>query len=282
MILKKYKPTTSSLRHRIGIDKKKLLSKNLKPTIIKKLAFGLINKAGRNHSGQITSYHRGGGNKKKYKIIDFKRLLELIGIVKRIEYSSTRSSFVALICYWTGILSYIIAPHKLKVGDPIITLREKKDQTLYNLKLKYGYSVLLKNIPIGSFLHNIEIKPLKGGQLLRAAGMYAILLKLYNNFAYIRLKTGEFRYIPINCIATLGQVSNIDHRFVKIGKAGANRWRNRRPTVRGVAMNPVDHPHGGRTSGGRPSVHFKGVLTKGKLTRHKTNKNKLIISNKTL
>ena len=296
--LKKYKPITSSLRHRIIINKQQLLKIKTKP--IKKLTFGLINKAGKNNSGKITCYHRGGGNKKKYRIIDFKRLLEIFAIVKRIEYDPNRSSFIALICYWTGILSYILAPRNLIVGDLIRTLRGKdyknklsffqylnRDEINvireYNFRLKIGDSLPLKNMPIGTLLHNIEIKLLKGGQLLRAAGTYSQLLKIYPNYVYIRLKSGEFRYISGNCIASVGYVSNQSNRFTKDGKAGVSRWLNKRPRVRGVAMNPVDHPHGGRTRGGKPFVHFKGFLMKGQRTGVKNKLiSKLIIKTKRL
>lgn len=267
MELKHYKPKTSGLRNRIIINKKGLS----KYKTINKLTFGLINNAGKNHSGKITCYHRGGGNKKKYRIIDFKYLFNLGAVVKRLEYDPNRTGFIALICYLTGIISYIVSPKNLKVGDSIVS------GNYGNLRVKIGYSLPLLNIPLGSFLSNIELKPYKGSQFLRAAGTYCILLKKYNNYAYIRLRSGEYRYIPIHCFAMIGIVSNYNYKYIRIGKAGVKRWMNKRPIVRGVAMNPVDHPHGGRTPGGRPSVHFKGRLLKGMLTRNRRLTNKLIV-----
>ncbi len=271
MALKKYNPVTPSLREKLTIDKTTLWSG--KP--FKKLTKGLIKTGGRNNQGRITMFHIGGGHKRLYRIVDFKRtLFNTKGIVKRIEYDPNRSAWIALIVYENGIISYILAPNGLIVGDSVIS-GEKVD-------IKTGNALPLKNIPIGTLIHNIELKPGKGGQLSRSAGTYAQLIrKDEGTYAMLRLSSGEQRLVSMECMASIGIVSNLDNQNVNYGKAGTTRWKNRRPVVRGVAMNPVDHPHGGgegRTSGGRSSVTPWGKPTKGKATRSVRKKNPFILT----
>lgn len=271
MALKKYNPVTPSLREKLTIDKTALWSG--KP--FKKLTKGLIKTGGRNNQGRITMFHIGGGHKRLYRIIDFKRtLFNTKGTVKRIEYDPNRSAWIALVVYENGIISYILAPNGLTIGDNIIS-GEKVD-------IKIGNALPLKNIPIGTLIHNIELKPGKGGQLSRSAGTYAQLIrKDEGTYAMLRLSSGEQRLVSMQSMASIGVVSNLDNQNINFGKAGTTRWKNRRPIVRGVAMNPVDHPHGGgegRTSGGRPSVTPWGKPTKGKATRSVRKKNPFILS----
>lgn len=270
MSLKKYNPITPSLRHKVSIDKSSLWKG--KPT--KSLTVGKTKKGGRNHSGRITAFHIGGGHKQKYRIIDFKRSIRNIpGVVQSIQYDPNRSAFIALICYNNGIISYILAPHNLKVGDII------EAGSLVDIKI--GNALAIEDIPVGTVIHNIEMKPGKGGQIARAAGTYATLIKKGNDgYSMIRLSSGEQRLVLSKNYATIGIVSNIDNNNIKLGKAGTSRWLGRKPTVRGVAMNPVDHPHGGgegRTSGGRPSVTPWGKPTKGHRTRNNKRTNKYIV-----
>lgn len=228
---------------------------------------GLIEKqtksAGRNNSGKITVRHRGGGHKQFYRKIDFKRNKDNIpGIVERIEYDPNRSANIALICYRDGERRYIIAPKGLEKGE-LVTSGS-------NAQIKPGDALPLRNIPVGTVVHCIELMQGKGAQLARSAGTSAQLLARDGNYAQLRLRSGEIRKVHINCRATVGEVSNSEHNLRSIGKAGATRWRGIRPTVRGVAMNPIDHPHGGgegRTSGGRHPVSPWGTPAKGYRTR---------------
>ena len=228
---------------------------------------GLIEKqnksAGRNNSGKITTRHRGGGHKQYYRKIDFKRNKDNVpGVVERIEYDPNRSANIALICYQDGERRYIIAPKGLEKGG-IVTSGS-------NAQIKSGDALPLRSIPVGSVVHCIELMPGKGAQLARSAGTSAQLLARDGNYAQLRLRSGEIRKVHINCRATIGEVSNSEHNLRSIGKAGAMRWRGIRPTVRGVAMNPIDHPHGGgegRTSGGRHPVSPWGTPAKGYRTR---------------
>ncbi len=221
---------------------------------------------GRNNAGRITTRHRGGGHKQAYRIIDFKRRKDGVqGRVERIEHDPNRSAFIALVVYTDGERRYIIAPRHMQPGDVVVSGREAP--------IKVGNTLPLRNIPVGSTIHCIELKPGKGAQLARSAGASAQLVAREGVYATVRLRSGEMRKVPYDCRATLGEVSNSEHSLKKLGKAGAKRWRGVRPTVRGVAMNPVDHPHGGgegRTSGGRHPVSPWGVPTKG----YKTRKNK--------
>ena len=257
--MKKLKPITSSQRHTLLISKKNLY-KN-KP--LKQLTKGFNFKNGRNNQGRITIGHKGGGHKKLYRIISFKRE-NIEGLVERIEYDPNRSANIALIKNKEKYF-YILSPEGLKIN----TFIESNE----NASLKNGNALPLYNIPIGSVIHNISLLPGKKGQFIRSAGTYARLIqKISNEYAKIKLSSGEQRLVPLTCFATLGTVSNLDHKNIKKGKAGRSRWLNNRPVVRGVAKNPVDHPHGGgegKTSGGRPSVTPKGLITKGKPTRKK-------------
>ncbi len=225
-----------------------------------------IQKAGRNNMGRITTRHRGGGHKKLYRIIDFKRNKDGVpGRVERLEYDPNRTAHIALVLYADGERRYILAPKGIKVGDAI--------QSGNDAPIKPGNALPLRNIPVGTLVHNVEMRPGKGGQIARSAGTSVQLIAKEGALAMLRLRSGEIRKVPAECRATIGEVGNSEHNLRSLGKAGASRWRGRRPTVRGVAMNPVDHPHGGgegRTSGGRHPVSPWGMPTKG----HKTRKNK--------
>lgn len=262
MALKTYNPITPSLRQLVQVDKSDLWSG--KP--VKHLTEGLSKSGGRNNRGRITAFQRGGGHKRVYRLVDFKRR-EYFGVpasVERIEYDPNRTGFIALIKYDNGILSYILAPQRLSVGDRIIS-DERAD-------IKPGNAMPLKNIPIGTILHNIEIKPGKGAQIARSAGAYVQLVGKDAGYVQLKLRSGELRMVHGDCFATIGAVSNPDQQNINDGKAGRSRWKGRRPHVRGVVMNPIDHPHGGgegRTSGGRHPVTPWGKPTKGRKTRDK-------------
>lgn len=227
------------------------------------MSFGRKNISGRNNTGKITRYHRGGGCKKKSRLIDYKRYIwNVYGFVLRIEYDPLRSSLIALICYSNGILSYILAPEGINVGDSVIS-REAINYTS-------GNATLLSNIPIGIKIHCVELEPNKGGQLIRSAGSFCTIVSKSSFYVVLKLKSGELRKVNSCCMATVGAVSNFEFAFRKFLKAGYFRQKGWRPVVRGVAMNPIDHPHGGgqgKTSGGRPSVSPKAFVTKGKPTR---------------
>ena len=269
MPLKKYNPTTPGQRGLVLIDRASLYRG--KP--IKKLTQGLSKSGGRNNTGRITAWQKGGGHKRKYRIIDFKRKKRNIeGIVSRIEYDPNRSSFIALIKYTDDELSYILAPQKLNVGDKIIS-SDKAD-------IKPGNSMPLSSVPVGTIVHNVELKPGKGGQLARSAGSYIQVIGRDLSYSILRLTSGEVRLVLSNCFCSIGAVSNPDNQNQNFGKAGRSRWLGKRPSVRGVAMNPIDHPHGGgegRTSGGRHPVTPWGKPTKGKRTRSNKKTDKLII-----
>ena len=228
---------------------------------------------GRNNYGRITTRHRGGGHKQHYRVIDFKRNKDGIpGRIERIEYDPNRSAHIALVLYADGERRYIIAPRHLRAGDPVMSGREAP--------IKPGNSLPLRNIPLGTLVHCVEMKAGKGAQIARSAGASAQIVAREGQYATLRLRSGEMRKIPADCKATIGEVSNQEHSLRKLGKAGAQRWRGVRPTVRGVAMNPVDHPHGGgegRTSGGRHPVSPWGVPTKGYKTRKNKTSNKYIV-----
>jgi len=259
MALKSYNPTSPSQRGLIAIDRSELW----KGDPVKTLTVGKKSSGGRNNMGRITSWHKGGGHKQSYRLVDFKRqILDISATVERIEYDPNRTCFIALIRYEDGVLSYIIAPQKLAVGDKVISSK--------SADIKPGNTLPLSQIPVGTVIHNVELRPGKGGQLARAAGGYVLLVGKDTGHALIRLRSGETRKVNIHCFATIGAVSNADHQNIKIGKAGRSRWLGRRPVVRGVAMNPIDHPHGGgegRTSGGRHPCTPWGKSTKGKKTR---------------
>jgi large subunit ribosomal protein L2 len=219
---------------------------------------------GRNNNGHMTSRHRGGGHKQRYRLVDFKRnKTGIIGRVAAIEYDPNRSAYIALLNYADGEKAYILAPHDLKVGDEVVSSA--------HADIKPGNTLRLKYVPVGTVLHNIELRPGKGGQMVRSAGTWAQLMAKEGKYALLRLPSGELRRVLLTCRATVGSVSNPKHENASKGKAGRSRWLGRRPKVRGVAMNPVDHPHGGgegRTSGGRHPVTPWGVPTKGYKTRN--------------
>ncbi len=260
MALKSFKPTTPGQRQLVIVDRGELW----KGKPVKALTEGKREKGGRNNLGRITMRWRGGGHKQRYRIIDFKRgKLDMPAEVVRLEYDPNRTAFIALVRYEDGELSYILAPQRLKAGDKIVS-GERVD-------VKPGNAMPMRNIPVGTILHNVEMKPGKGGQLARAAGTYVQLVGRDAGYALLRLSSGEVRMVRAECRATIGAVSNPDNQNVVIGKAGRSRWLGRMPSVRGVAMNPIDHPHGGgegRTSGGRHPVTPWGKGTKGTKTRH--------------
>lgn len=266
-----YKPTTPSRRNMSVTDYSGLS----KVAPEKSLLAPLNKKSGRNSYGRITVRHRGGGNRRKYRIIDFKRQkFDVPGTVKTLEYDPNRSAFIALIEYQDGEKRYIIAPNGLKVGDTVVASP--------SADIKPGNALPLANIPTGTFIHNVELYPGKGAQLARAAGNMAQLMAKENNMALLRLPSGELRNVPVNCMATIGQVGNVDHENVKIGKAGRKRNMGWRPTVRGSVMNPNDHPHGGgegKTGIGRPGPCTPwGKPALGLKTRKKNKaSNKLIV-----
>ncbi len=270
MALRTFKPITPGTRQLVIVDRSGLY----KGKPVKKLTEGLTKKAGRNNLGRITARRRGGGHKRRYRLVDFKRRkFDVPATVERIEYDPNRTAFIALIRYEDGEQSYILAPQRLAVGDTVIS-GEKVD-------IKPGNAMPLANIPIGTIVHNVEMKPGKGGQIARAAGTYVQLVGRDAGYAQLKLGSGELRMVRSECMATVGAVSNPDQANIKLGKAGRKRWLGKRPSVRGVAMNPVDHPHGGgegRTSGGRHPVTPWGKPTKGKRTRAKNKpSDKLII-----
>ncbi|MCK6508419.1 50S ribosomal protein L2 [Myxococcota bacterium] len=271
MGIKKYKPTSAGRRGMSVAD----FAEITKSSPEKRLLETLNRRAGRNNEGEITCRHRGGGAKRKYRVIDFKRSkLDVPARVAAIEYDPNRTSRIALLFYRDGEKSYILAPQGLNVGDEVVS-SDSAD-------IKPGNSLPLSNIPTGIVLHNIEMKPGRGGQLVRSAGVGAILMAKEGKYALLRLPSGEVRQVPQRCRATVGQVGNIDHYNVAIGKAGRSRWLGRRPSVRGVAMNPVDHPMGGgegRSSGGRHPCTPWGKPTKGYKTRSKRkSSNKYIVT----
>lgn len=272
MALKKFNPITPGTRGLILIDRSALH----KGAPERSLTEGKKKTGGRNNNGRITSYHRGGGHKQRYRIIDWKRKkFDVEGTVLRLEYDPNRTAFIALIEYTDGERAYIIAPQRLAAGDKVVAA-EKAD-------IKPGNAMQLKSMPVGTIIHNVEMKVGKGGQLCRSAGTYAQLVGRDQGYAQIKLASGELRIVPQDCIATVGAVSNPDHMNQNFGKAGRMRWKGRRPVNRGVAMNPVDHPHGGgegRTSGGRHPVTPWGKPTKGKKTRTNTRTSKFIIRRK--
>ncbi|MEE9328892.1 MAG: 50S ribosomal protein L2 [Parvularculaceae bacterium] len=269
MALKKFKPTSPGRRTLVLVDRSELW----KGRPEKKLTEGLTGNGGRNNKGRITARRQGGGAKRLYRKIDFKRRnFGEVATVERLEYDPNRTAFIALVKYDSGEMSYIIAPQRLKAGDKIVS-GEKVD-------VKPGNAMLLKNTPVGTIIHNIEMKPGKGAQIARSAGTYAQIVGRDSGYAQVRLQSGEVRLVPGECLATIGAVSNADHSNEKLGKAGRKRHMGKRPSVRGVAMNPVDHPHGGgegRTSGGRHPVTPWGKPTKGRKTRKNKSTDRLIV-----
>ena len=269
MALKKYKPTTPGQRGLVLIDRADLYKGRPEKTLTQVLT----KKGGRNNTGRITARRIGGGSKKLYRIVDFKRRKwDMSATVERIEYDPNRTAFIALIKYEDGELNYILAPQRLAVGDTIVA-GSKVD-------IRPGNAMPLSGMPIGTIIHNVEMKPEKGGQIARSAGSYAQFVGRDGGYAQVRLGSGELRLVRQECMATVGAVSNSDHSNQNFGKAGRTRWKGKRPSVRGVAMNPIDHPHGGgegRTSGGRNPVTPWGKPTKGPRTRNNKTTDKYII-----
>ena len=269
MALKTYNPTTPGRRGLVLVDRAGLWKG--KPE--KSLTEGLRNKGGRNNNGRITARRRGGGHKRRYRTIDFKRLNhDVEAKVLRLEYDPNRTAFIALIKYADGELSYILAPQRLREGDKIISGD--------TVDIKPGNAMPMQNIPVGTIIHNVEMKVGKGGQIARSAGTYTQIIGKDQGYAQLRLSSGELRMVRAECMATVGAVSNPDQQNIKLGKAGRKRWLGKRPSVRGVAMNPIDHPHGGgegRTSGGRHPVTPWGKPTKGKRTRSNEKTDRLIM-----
>ncbi|WP_281302131.1 MULTISPECIES: 50S ribosomal protein L2 [unclassified Iodidimonas] len=269
MALKQYKPVTPSQRGLVLVDRSQLH----KGAPVKKLTEGLSKKGGRNNNGRITARRRGGGHKRTYRIIDFKRRKwDMEATVERLEYDPNRSAFIALITYDDGEQAYIIAPQRLAAGDKIVA-GSKTD-------VKPGNAMPLSSVPVGTIVHNVELKAGAGGKIARAAGTYVQLVGRDQGYAILRLTSGEQRKVRAECMATVGAVSNPDKQNETLAKAGRNRWLGKRPSVRGVVMNPVDHPHGGgegRTSGGRHPVTPWGKPTKGAKTRSNKATDKYIV-----
>ena len=271
MAIKKYKPTTNGRRNMTSSDFAEITTSTPEKSLLQPLK----NNAGRNNNGRITVRHQGGGHKRQYRVIDFKRNKDNVAaVVKTIEYDPNRSANIALVHYEDGVKAYILAPKGLEVGMRLVSGPEAD--------IKVGNALPLENIPVGTVIHNIEMKPGKGGQLVRSAGASAQVLGKEGKYVLVRLKSGEVRMILATCRATIGEVGNEQHGLVNIGKAGRTRWLGKRPTVRGSVMNPNDHPHGGgegRTSIGRKSPMSPwGKPTLGKKTRSKkARSNKFIV-----
>ncbi len=269
MAIKKFKPTTPAQRYKTVTAFSELSTKRPEKSLLEPLK----RTGGRNNRGRITMRRMGGGHKRRYRVIDFKR--DKLGIpakVTSIEYDPNRSAFISLLAYRDGEKRYILAPHGLKVGDEVVS---GPDADIHN-----GNALPIEKIPTGLFVHNIELVRGRGGQMARSAGSYAQLMAKEGNHALLRLPSGEIRMVRRECYATIGQVSNLDHENISMGKAGRSRWLGRRPKVRGVAMNPIDHPLGGgegRSSGGRHPVTPWGKPTKGYKTRRKKHSDKYIV-----
>jgi large subunit ribosomal protein L2 len=268
MALKQFNPTSPSRRGLVLVDKSELHKGRPEKSLVE----GLTKSGGRGGGGRIAVRFRGGGAKRLYRKVDFKRRkFDVPGVVERLEYDPNRTAFIALIKYEDGELSYILAPQRLAVGDKVIASAQAD--------VKPGNAMPLGAMPVGTIVHNVEMKPGKGGQIARSAGAYAQYVGRDAGMAILRLNSGEQRLVHQTCMATIGAVSNPDHSNISLGKAGRNRWLGKRPSVRGVAMNPVDHPHGGgegRTSGGRHPVTPWGKPTKGKKTRNNKSTDKFI------
>ena len=269
MALKSFNPVTASLRGTILIDRSELW----KGKPVKGLTEGKSHSGGRNNHGRITSRFRGGGHKQSYRVVDFKRRkFDVPATVERLEYDPNRTAFIALVRYGDGELAYILAPQRLRAGDVVVSGRRAD--------IKPGNAMPLAAMPVGTIVHNVELKEGAGGKMARAAGTYAQLVGKDAGYAQVKLQSGELRLVRSECMATVGAVSNPDNMNQEIGKAGRSRWLGRRPHNRGVVMNPVDHPHGGgegRTSGGRHPVTPWGIPTKGYKTRVNKRTDRLII-----
>ena len=266
MALRTFKPTSAGRRGLVLVNRSELH----KGDPVKALTEGKKRKGGRNNYGRIVNFRQGGGHKQRYRIVDFKRRkYDVTATVERLEYDPNRTAFIALITYTDGEQAYILAPQRLKAGDQVVS-GERVD-------VKPGNAMPLRNIPVGTIVHNVELKQGRGGQMARSAGTYLQLVGRDQGNALLRMPSGEVRMVKAECMATIGAVSNPDQQNVSIGKAGRARWLGKRPTVRGITMNPVDHPHGGRTNGGRAWVTPWGKPTKGKKTRHNKKTDGLIL-----
>ncbi|MAT22541.1 MAG: 50S ribosomal protein L2 [Rhodobiaceae bacterium] len=274
MALKSYKPNTPGQRGLVLVSRDSLWSGKPEKT----LTVGISKSGGRNNKGRVTARRRGGGHKRLYRMIDFKRNhFDIPAKVERIEYDPNRSAFIALLLYDDGKKSYILAPQRMAIGDTVISST--------NADIKPGNALPLANIPVGTIIHNVELKPGKGGQIARSAGTYVQLVGRDQAYSILRLNSGEQRMTRSECMATIGAVSNPDNKNIKLAKAGRSRWLGKRPSVRGVAMNPIDHPHGGgegKTSGGRHPVTPWGKPTKGKKTRTNKTTDRLILRSRHL
>jgi large subunit ribosomal protein L2 len=270
MGIKTFNPVTPGLRGRAGYTFEELTTD--KP--YRRLLVALPKHAGRNNMGRISVRHHGGGHKRQYRIIDFRRnKLEVPGVIETIEYDPNRTPRIALVKYQDGDRRYILAPLGIKVGDPVIS-------TAGEAEILPGNTLLIKNIPVGTNIHNVEMSMGRGGQIARTAGAYATLMAKESEYALLKMPSGELRKIHINCRATIGQLGNVERANIKIGKAGRNRWLGWRPHVRGTVMNPIDHPHGGgegKTKGGRNPVTPWGKPTKGYKTRRNKRTTKFIV-----
>ena len=266
MALKTYRPTSPGLRHLVLVDRSQLW----KGAPVKMLTEGISKTGGRNNDGRITTRHIGGGHKRNYRRIDFRRRkFDLPATVERLEYDPNRTAFIALIKYEDGEVAYILAPQRLAVGDTVVS-GEKVD-------VKPGNAMPLSGMPVGTIVHNVELKPGRGGQIARSAGSYVQLVGRDAGWAILKLNSGETRRVRAECMATVGAVSNPDHSNQGVGKAGRKRWLGIRPTVRSITMNPVDHPNGGRTNGGKHWATPWGKPTKGFRTRKNKATDKFII-----
>ncbi|MBN2125369.1 MAG: 50S ribosomal protein L2 [Deltaproteobacteria bacterium] len=269
MAIKSYKPTSAGRRFQTYSTREDISRSKPEKSLLKPLK----KSGGRNALGRVTSRHRGGGHKRLYRVVDFKRDKDGVPAkVASVEYDPNRSAHIALLHYVDGEKRYILAPHGLRPGDRVVSGPDAEIQT--------GNTLPMRHIPLGTPIHNIELNLGHGGQIVRSAGSYAQLMAKEGKYALVKLPSGEVRRIPLDCRATIGQIGNLEHENVSIGKAGRNRWRGKRPRVRGVAMNPVDHPHGGgegKSSGGRHPVTPWGVPTKGFKTRVKKASDKLIV-----
>lgn len=266
MALKTFRPTSAGLRHLVIVDRSHLW----KGKPVKILTEGQSRNGGRNNTGRITSRHIGGGHKQSYRKVDFRRRkADVPATVERIEYDPNRTAFIALIKYDDGVLSYILAPQRLAAGDQVIS-GERVD-------VKPGNAMPLSSMPIGTIIHNVELKPGKGGQIARSAGAYVQLVGRDAGWAILKLNSGETRRVNAACMASVGAVSNPDHSNTVVGKAGRSRWRGIRPQTRGIEMNPIDHPNGGRTNGGRTFKTPWGKIAKGVRTRKNKSTDKFIV-----
>lgn len=266
MALKTFRPTSPGLRHLVIVDRSGLWKGSPEKILVE----GKSKTGGRNANGRITTRHIGGGHKQLYRLVDFRRRkFDVAATVERLEYDPNRTAFIALIKYADGEKSYILAPQRLAVGDTVVA-GEKVD-------VKPGNAMLLASIPIGTIIHNVELKPGKGGQIARSAGAYVQLVGRDGGWAVLKLNSGETRRVRQECMGSIGAVSNPDHTNEVVGKAGRTRWKGRRPTVRSIAMNPVDHPNGGRTKGGKHWATPWGKPTKGYKTRNNKATDKYIV-----